>query len=483
MPDKSLHPSLDALDPRSGPAGLPPLPVGPDVAPPDLTPPTPGTPASAPSSEPRDVEQLRDRWLTLTPEERVSSLRRLRRGEAEEFFLALPARDHAEIVLALPREEQRAWLRLLPPDDVADVIQSRPRDKDHLMSLLDERTRKEVNALLAYAEDAAGGLMNPRFARVRPDATVDEAISYLRRQARGRLENIYNVYVLDDKQRLLGVVSFRDLFTAAPEKLVRDVMQTDVVSVSETEHQEAVARVFSQYGLAAIPVVDANNQLKGIVTFDDIADVLDEEATKDIQQVGGMEALDTPYLETGFWPMFKKRAGWLTVLFIGEILTATAMTFFEDEIARAVILALFVPLIISSGGNSGSQASTLVIRAMALGEVALRDVWRVLRRELLAGVVMGSALGAIGVLRIVLWQAVKPVYGPHYLLLAATIFVSLIGVVTFGTTTGALLPFVLRRLGFDPASASAPFVATLVDVSGLVIYFSVAVLFLTGTLL
>jgi magnesium transporter len=472
MTDKTLHPSLDALGPLPSPTA--PLSVDPALTPPLSAP---------PPSEPRDVDTLRDRWPELTPDERVSSLRGLKRGEAEEFFLALNARDHAEIVLALPRAEQRAWLRLLPPDDVADVIQARPRDKEHLLSLLDDRTKKEVNALLAYAEDAAGGLMNPRFARVRPDATVDEAISYLRRQARGRLENIYNVYVLDEKQHLLGVVSFRDLFTAAPAKLVRDIMQTDVVAVRESDHQEAVARVFSQYGLAAVPVVDEQNHLKGIVTFDDIADVLDEEATKDIQQVGGMEALDTPYLATSFWPMFKKRAGWLTVLFIGEILTATAMTFFEDEIARAVILALFVPLIISSGGNSGSQASTLVIRAMALGEVALRDVWRVLRRELLAGVVMGSALGAIGVLRIVLWQAFKPVYGPHYLLLALTIFFSLIGVVTFGTTTGALLPFVLRRLGFDPASASAPFVATLVDVSGLVIYFSVAVLLLTGTLL
>jgi magnesium transporter len=469
MSDKTLSPSLDGLTHVPGSAGKP-LPVDPASAPP-------------PPSEPFGIEQLRDRWLTLTPDERVQGLLRLTRGEAEEFFLELSARDHAEIVLALPREQQRAWFRLLPPDDAADVIQARPRDKEHLFALLDERTKKEVNALLAYAEDAAGGLMNPRFARLRPDVTVDEAISYLRRQARGRLESIYNVYVLDEKQRLLGVVSFRDLFTAAPHKLVRDIMQTDVVTVRETDHQEAVSRVFSQYGLTQIPVLDAEDRVKGIVTFDDIADVLDEEATKDIHQVGGMEALDTPYLETGFWPMFKKRAGWLTVLFVGEILTATAMTFFEDEIARAVILALFVPLIISSGGNSGSQASTLVIRAMALGEVALRDIWRVLRRELLAGVVMGSALGTIGLLRILLWQAVRPVYGPHYLLLALTIFFSLIGVVTFGTTVGALLPFVLRRLGFDPASASAPFVATLVDVTGLVIYFSVAVVFLTGTLL
>lgn len=428
--------------------------------------------------------ELRDVWMILTPEERFDGFRLLPRGDAEDFFLELDARNHAELLLGLPPPERRVWMRLLPPDDAADLMQEAPPEhKDALLGLLDGRTRTEVSALLAYAEDEAGGLMNPRFARVRPGATVDEAIGYLRRQARGRIETIYYVYVLDEQQRLLGVVSFRELFSMDPTQSIRDIMHTDVVSVQEDEHQEAVSRVISQHGLAALPVVDAAGRMKGIVTLDDIVDVVREEATEDIQKVGGMEALGAPYLNVGFGKMLKKRAGWLSALLLGEMLTATAMAFFEDEIARAVVLALFVPLIISSGGNSGSQASTLVIRAMALEEVRLRDLWRVARRELGAGLALGTILGSLGFLRIVAWQAVAPVYGQHYLLLALTVFASLLGVVTFGTLTGSLLPFALRRLGFDPASASAPLVATLVDVTGLVIYFTVASLVLQGALL
>jgi magnesium transporter len=428
--------------------------------------------------------ELRDVWMILTPDERFDGFRLLPRGDAEEFFLELGARDHAELLLGLPQLERRVWMRLLPPDDAADLTQAAPPEyKDQLLALLDERTRKEVNALLAYAEDEAGGLMNPRFARVRPDSTVDEAIGYLRRQARGRIETIYYVYVLDEQQRLLGVVSFRELFSMDPSQRIRDIMHTDIVKVQEDEHQEAVSRVFSQHGLAAVPVVDSEGRMKGIVTLDDIVDVVQEEATEDIQKVGGMEALGAPYMNVAFTSMMKKRAGWLSGLFLGEMLTATAMTYFQDEIARAVVLALFVPLIISSGGNSGSQASTLVIRAMALEEVRLRDLWRVARRELGAGLTLGTILGSLGFLRIIIWQAVRPTYGQHALLIAITVFVSLLGVVTFGTLTGSLLPFALRRMGFDPASASAPFVATLVDVTGLVIYFTVASIVLTGTLL
>jgi len=233
----------------------------------------------------------------------------------------------------------------------------------------------------------------------------------------------------------------------------------------------------------AIPVLDADGHMKGIVTFDDIVRVVEQEATEDIQKLAGLEALDEPYLDIAFSRMFRRRAGWLSALFLGEMLTASAMAYFEDEIAKAVVLALFVPLIISSGGNSGSQASTLVVRAMSLGEVRLADWWRVVRRELASGLALGSVLGVIGFLRIVIWQAVSPLYGEHYLLVAVTVFMSLIGVVTFGTMAGSLLPFVLRRLGFDPASASAPFVATLVDVTGLVIYFTVASVILAGALL
>jgi magnesium transporter len=241
--------------------------------------------------------------------------------------------------------------------------------------------------------------------------------------------------------------------------------------------------LFADAGLMAIPVVDAEGRIKGIVTVDDIVDVVQEEATEDAQKFGGMEALEEPYLQIALTRMIKKRGGWLAALFLGEMLTASAMAFFEDEIARAVVLALFVPLIISSGGNSGSQASTLVIRAMALGEVRLRDWWRVVRREVIVGLALGSMLGLIGFVRIVAWQAVSPIYGVHYMRVAETVFISLIGVVMFGTIAGSVLPFVLRKLGFDPASASAPFVATLVDVTGLVIYFTVGSIMLRGTLL
>jgi magnesium transporter len=428
--------------------------------------------------------ELLDAWPVLSKIDRAEGFAILPRPEAEDVFLGLPAQDQLMLMESLPPGERRSWARLLPPDDAADLMQvaSFPQ-REAFLELLDEPTRKEVKALLAYKEDEAGGLMNPRYARVRPDMTVDEAVSYLRKQARAKVETIYVAYVLDDQRRLVGVASFRDLFAAEQALRVRDVMRTEFVTVNEQQDQESVSRLFAQHDLVAIPVVDAEGRMKGIVTVDDIVDVVQEEATEDIQKFGGMEALDAPYLQIGLSRMIRKRAGWLAALFLGEMLTATAMAFFEDEIARAVVLALFVPLIISSGGNSGSQASTLVIRAMALGEVRLRDWWRVSRREVVTGLALGLVLGSIGFLRIMIWQAIRPTYGEHALLVAATVFFSLVGVVLFGTLSGSLLPFVLRRLKFDPASASAPFVATLVDVTGLIIYFTVASIILRGVLL
>jgi magnesium transporter len=375
-------------------------------------------------------------------------------------------------------------MRQLAPDDAADVIQAmEDESRDGLLRLLDEPTRREVNALLAYAEDEAGGLMSPRYVRLRAEMSVDEAISYLRRAARERVETIYYIYVLDAEQRLLGVVSFRELFSAPPDKTVRDVMRTEVVSVPEDMDQEQVANVIAENDLMAVPVLDAEGRIKGIVTVDDIVDVVREEATEDIQKIGGTQALDAPYLEVGVLEMVRKRAIWLTVLFVGQLLTATAMAYFEDEIARAVVLALFIPLVISSGGNSGSQASTLVIRAMAMQEVRLRDWARVLRRELASGLLLGVLLGSIGLLRVLLWPGRVSAFGEHFFLVGLTVAVSLVWIVMWGAVAGAMLPFLLRRLGFDPASASAPFVSTLVDVTGLVIYFSVATALLTGTLL
>jgi magnesium transporter len=429
------------------------------------------------------ASDLWEEWPALSVEERVGRFKALPSDETDDFFQSLDPREQAALLLSLPVKERRLWLRSLEPDDAVDVLQEAPAaERGTLLDQLDEATRTEVRALLAYAEDEAGGLMNPRFARARPDMTVDEAIHYLRRQA-ARVETIYYAYVLDEQQRLLGVITFRELFQQPGHTVLRDVMHTQLVTVPEDLDQEAVGRLYVEHDLVAIPVVDRTGHMKGIITFDDIADVVREEATEDIQKIGGMEALDMPYLTARLGALVKKRAGWLSALFLGELLTATAMAYFEKEIAAAVVLALFVPLIISSGGNSGSQATTLVIRAMALNEVRLRDWWRVLRRELTAGLALGAVLGSIGLVRILVWQAVGHTYGPHYLGVAVTVAMSLVGVVLWGSVAGAMLPFVLRKLRFDPASASAPFVATVVDVTGLIIYFSIASVVLRGTLL
>jgi magnesium transporter len=428
-------------------------------------------------------DELAKSWPSLGRRGRVAAFRSLSRDEADDFFLKLDARDECELILALPEGERRIWMRLLPPDDAADVIQAAPADRrNDLLETLDDATLTEVTTLLVYKEDQAGGLMSPRFARLRPEMTADEAVSYLRRQAE-HLETMYYAYALDSDQHLLGVLSLRDLLSADRMKTVGDVMRTRFASVTDDMDQEAVAHVFAQHHLLAIPVLDSQGHMRGIVTIDDIVGVVHQEAGEDIQKIGGTEALEEPYLRIAFLRMVKKRGGWLAALFLGEMLTATAMGFFEKQIARAVVLALFIPLIISSGGNSGSQATTLVIRAMALGEVRLRDWWRVIRRELGAGLALGLMLGAIGMMRILIWQvAVRP-YGEYYILVALTVGCSLVGVVLFGTAAGSMLPFVLRRFGVDPASASAPFVATLVDVTGLIIYFTIAGLIMRGTLL
>jgi magnesium transporter len=441
---------------------------------------------------------LRDAWQVLDPPSRVVGFRFLTSAEAEEFFLELSALDRTQVLLGRPGSEQRWWLRALAPDDVADIVQKAPEeDRGRLLELLDEPARKEINALLAYEEDEAGGLMNPRYARLRPEASVDEAISYLRRQTRERVESIYYGYVLDEQQRLVGVVSFRQLMMARGDSRVRDVMITDLVTVHDEMDQEVVSRQFAEADLMALPVVDAQGRMRGIVTADDIVDVVREEATEDVQRIGGSEPLEAPYLQVGFREMIRKRAGWLSILFVGEMFTASAMGEFENEIKRAAVLSIFMPLIISSGGNCGSQASTLVIRAISLGEVRLRDWWRVFLRELGTGLALGCVLGVMGFARILIWQnlfthphadsmpeyAGQGYYGQHWMLIGVTVSVSVIGVALWGTLSGALLPFLLKRFRLDPATASAPLVATLVDVTGLVLYFTLASTILSGTLL
>lgn len=429
------------------------------------------------------IDRLREEWPHLSMEDRAKRFSALPADDAEDLYLELPAREQASLFAEFPRAEKRLWIRFLAPDDATDLIQELPEDaRAEVLSLVDETARREIIALLSYREDEAGGLMSPRFARVRPDMLVAEAIRYVRQQAQA-VDPIHYIYVLDSHQHLKGVLSLRQLFTRPADQRVSEVMEKELVSVPDEMDQESVSRLFTQHRYVALPVVDADNRMQGVVTVDDILDVSQEEATEDIQKLGGMEALDAPYPEVTLPQMIKKRAGWLALLFVGEMFTTTAMSQFEGEIERAVVLAIFLPLIISSGGNSGSQATTLIIRAMSLQQIRLSDWWRVFLRETATGFSLGVILAAVGFTRIMIWPNRETLYTSHYLLVAVTVSLSLVGIVLFGSLVGSMLPFVLRRFKFDPASASAPMVATVVDVTGLIIYFEVARLILSGTLL
>ena len=392
----------------------------------------------------------------------------------------------AEVLEAMDAGQAAVLVARMTPDERADALDEMDEEAaDDILEAIPEKERVETERLRQYLPETAGGLMTTEFVSVPESQTVEGALAAVRGMARaGRREAMNTVYLVDGRGALTGVLSLRELLAAPEGARIADVAWTEVVSVAATADREEVAQLTSNYDLVAVPVVDTDNRLLGVITVDDVIDVIQEEQTEDAQKFGGSEALEEPYLQSAFSDLLKKRAGWLMILFIGEMMTAGAMAYYEHEIATAVVLALFVPLIISSGGNSGSQATSLIIRAMALHEVRLSDWWRVVMRELAAGLALGSILGVLGVARVVGWQKAGLYdYGPHYMRIALTVGISLVGVVTFGTTTGATLPFVLRRLGFDPASASAPFVATLVDVTGLVIYFSVALALLRGTLL
>lgn len=409
------------------------------------------------------------------------------------FDLAVQIFDEPELV-----QHRSAIVARMAPRDAADLVDAMSADQQadlfreldasnrtRLLQTVTPETRESLRLLLQYPSDTAGGIMTTEFVSVPADWTAERTLNHVR-QVGGRKETVYAIYVTDPATHaLVHVISLRELVMADPAAVVREVgAARSPLSVSPRMDREEVARMISKYNLLAMPVVDDGQHLLGIVTVDDVIDTLVQEETEDVQKLGGMEALDEPYTQIGFGAMVKKRAGWLCALFIGEMFTATAMARFEHEIERAVVLALFIPLIISSGGNSGSQATSLIIRALALREVTVKDWWRVASREIPAGAALGAILGAIGVLRILLWQLVGWYdYGTHYGLVALTVGCALLGVVTFGSLTGSMLPFILRRLGADPASASAPFVATLVDVTGIVIYFSVAALILHGTLL
>jgi magnesium transporter len=392
----------------------------------------------------------------------------------------------AALVAALPAELAVKLLTAMSADRQADTLRAFEREmRDRVLERLDPDTRASVTQLLAYPENTAGALMTTEYVSALPTWTVAETLDHIRRVERTR-ETIYAIYIVDPRSRkLLRALSLRRLIVSDPEALVMSVaLKRRPVAVSPQTDREDVARLISKYDLLAAPVLDRAGRMLGIVTVDDVIDAIVAEGTEDVQKFGGTEALDRPYMEIGFGMMVRKRAGWLCVLFLSEMLTATAMQHFDSELQKAIVLALFIPLIMSSGGNSGSQATSLLIRALALGEVRLADWWRVGVRELPMGVTLGAILGVIALVRIAVWQLAGLYdYGPQWELVAITVASALVGIVTFGSVAGSLLPFVLKRAGFDPASASAPFIATLVDVSGLVIYFTIASLILGGRLL
>jgi magnesium transporter len=393
-------------------------------------------------------------------------------SEQKKIIQNLPPFKSAELLNELPADDRVAFLEVLPNNVVRELIKT-----------LDPDERKITLELLGYPENSVGRLMNPDYVYVYEYNTVKEVIETIRRFG-SNSETVDVIYVINYKGELLDDIRIRDIILAQPEVKVSELMDERFISLNATDDQELANEAFKMNNRVALPVTDNQNILLGIVTIDDVLWIANEEFSEDIQKIGGTEALDEPYLDISIFKLLKKRASWLTLLFIGEMLTASAMQFFQSEIESATVLALFIPLIMSSGGNSGSQASTLIIQAMALNELSIKDWWRVMRRELLTGFLLGLILGLIGFFRIVLWQNLHIFdYGEHWKMIALTISCSLIGIVLWGSLMGSMLPILLKRLKLDPAASSAPFVATLVDVTGIVIYFSIAFLFLKGILL
>lgn len=431
--------------------------------------------------DPSDIAEI---IIDLPPDDEGLIFRILDRPRAAAVFAYLPRAHQDGLLRSLSSDQLRGIVAQMSPDDRTRLLEELPSEVTRrLLESLPPEELSRARELMGYPPRTAGRCMTPRYVALRPEMTAAEALEHVRRVGQGQ-ETLAILYVVDELGRLVAELRLGTLVLSDPSRRVGEIEDRALVFVHATTDRETLLRMFKKYDRHALPVTDAERHILGIITSDDILDVAERAATEDIHRIGGSEALAAPYLSVGFREMVRKRGVWLSALFLGEMLTATAMGYFEHEIARAVVLAMFVPLIISSGGNSGSQAATLIVRALALGEVRLADWARVLVRELRTSLALGAWLGLIGFVRVVSWQHLHMVdYGPHYVLIALTVWASLIGVVAFGSLAGGMLPLVLRRLGLDPAASSAPFVATLVDVTGLVIYFSIAAAILRGTLL
>ena len=445
--------------------------------------------------EARDFNALREIFREWAPADLAEIIPDLPEDDQVIIFRVLPAALAADVFEYLEVEAQEQLLRAMAHEQVAGILnEMSPDDRTalfeelpsaaarQLIKLLTPEERRVAQALLGYPEGSVGRLMTPDFVAVYDHWTVREVLDYVREHGSDS-ETLNVIYVVDERGKLIDDLRIREFLLKPLTAKVSEIRDQAFVALNVTASQEEALNSFRKYDRIALPVTDSNGVLVGIVTSDDMLDVAEEEATEDIQKFGGMEAIDEPYMRTPLFRMVRKRAGWLVVLFLGEMLTASAMSYYEGEIAKAVVLALFLPLIISSGGNSGSQASMLIIRAMALDEVKLRDWFHVMRKEIISGLMLGLVLGFIGFMRVAIWSQFSTIYGPHWLMVAFTVGIALIGVVLWGSLSGSMLPFILRRVGADPATSSAPFVATLVDVTGLVIYFSIALLIMRGALL
>jgi magnesium transporter len=429
---------------------------------------------------PRDIADFANRntkWAAklfqhVDPTSGARAFKFLRKKKQEIIFNALPEEKAAELLNAMQPDDRTAFLSELPGNSVKE-----------LLKILAPENRAKTLELLGYAEGTVGRLMTPDYVTIKATDSCQQVLEVIRKRGKAT-EHLNWLFVVDEKGVLIDDINIKDFLVVDPGTVVSQIMDFQFIALNVNDAQKKAIAVFRNNSRFALPVVDDKGVLLGIVTVDDILRLAESEGTREIQKIGGSEALDEPYTTISFMSLIRKRAGWLIILFLGEMLTATAMGHFEGEIQAAVVLALFIPLIISSGGNSGSQASSIIIRAMALGEIGFRDWWRVARREILSGLVLGAILGTVGFLRVFVWQEWHLYdYGPHWLLVATTVFFALIGVVLWGTLSGSMLPLILKKLGADPAASSAPFVATLVDVTGLVIYFSVAFVVMHGTLL
>jgi magnesium transporter len=420
----------------------------------------------------------------LSGEDKAVLLRILPHDLAADVFEYLSLEDQERLVQALGTEHVSRILNEIQPDDRTALLEELPGPvTQKLLNLLSPEERKIASDLLGYPKDSIGRRMTPEYIAIKNNWTVGDCLVHLRREGKNREEVLSQMYVVDEKDRLVDMVRLRNLVVADMQTPVTDLLEGQVYPLKASDDQETAIARFKKYDMTMLPVIDSQGVLVGVLTVDDVLDLIERETTEDIQKLGGSEALDEPYLTIALSGMIRKRAPWLIILFLSEMLTTTAMGFFEDEISRAVILALFLPLIISSGGNSGSQATTLIIRAIAIGEVKLSHWWRVMRREIVTGLTLGLILGIIGFIRVSVWHFAFRMYGQYWWLIGLTIFMSLIGVIMWGSLSGSMLPFLLKRIGLDPATASAPFVATLVDVTGIVIYFNVAFFVLSGSLL